>query len=55
MSDKNKKSDLAKYGISVISFQVKKEITREDLTKDLVKEIGNKIDVKNDKRRESDN
>ena len=55
MSDKKKKSDFARSGISVISFKIEKEITQEDLTKDLIKEVGNKINVKNDKGRESDN
>lgn len=55
MSDKKKKSDFAKTGISVISFKIKKEITYEDLTKDLIKEVGNKINIKNDKGRESNN
>lgn len=55
MPDKKKKSDFDKSGISVISFKIRKEITHEDLTKDLIKEVGNKINVKNDKGRESNN
>lgn len=45
MSKKKVKSDLEKFGISVHLHQVKREITKEDLTKDLVKEIGNKISI----------